>query len=275
MKKIISAIIALSMLVCLMPAAFAAQKGDVNNDGNVTSGDALLVLQYAVGQVKTIDKTRADVNGDGAINSADALIILQICVGLLSSEDISVKDTVALYNKALKTTYYKKALTLKYTSTDTGTISDLTAKKNTPFNDKTSKTLEYQDGINKITKDKVEETNPGFSLDSNGVKSVSVQKNSNGTRTVKIVLKEEKTDIFKLPVYNKQAAMPFVYTDEAISGTTVYTGTTLTLVINSKDEAVSLDIKMPYVCDYTQKVSGSIHSMRDTGTAGYTAEYSF
>lgn len=275
MKKIISLLMALTIILCLMPAVYAAPKGDVNGDGNVTSGDALVVLQYSVGQIKTVDKTKADVNGDGAINSTDALMILQICVGLIPSEDTSVKDTVALYNKALKTTYYKKSLALKYTSTDTGTISDLTAKKNTPFNDKTSKTLEYQDGINKITKSRVEETNPGFSLDSSGVKSASVQKNSNGTRTIKIVLKEEKTSVFDMPVYNKQAAMPFIYTDEALGGTTVYTGTTLTLVINSKDEAVSLDIKMPYVCDYTQKVSGSVHSMRDTGTAGYTAEYTF
>lgn len=260
-----------------MPSAFAALRGDVNGDSKVTSSDALLVLQYAVGQTNKIDKSKADVDSNGLINSGDALIILQICVGLLPSSDIptTAAEIVELYNKALKTTYYKSKLTVKYTDIDSGVIADLTAKKETPFNDKNSRTAECINGINQFTKLKIDESHPGCTLDYRGAKSVSVQQNTNGTRTVKIVLTEEKTDIFKFPVYNKQAAMAFVYTDEVLSGTTTYTGTTLTLVINSKNEAVSLNVKMPYVCEYQKKVSGAVHSMKDTGCTEYSATYTF
>lgn len=61
----------------------SVKKGDVNSDGNINSGDALLVLQSAVGSkvLNTNEKKAADVNGDGSINSADALKILQYAVG--------------------------------------------------------------------------------------------------------------------------------------------------------------------------------------------------
>lgn len=277
MKKFISLVLAAAMILCLAPSAFAALRGDVNGDSKVTSSDALLVLQYAVGQTKTIDKVRADVDSSGTINSGDALIILQICVGLLPSSDAptTAAEIVELYNKALKTTYYKSKLTVKYTDIDSGVIADLTAKKETPYNDKNSRTAECINGIDQLTKLKIDESQPGCTLDPKGVKSASVQQNSDGTRTIKIELNEEKTDIFKLPVYNKQAAMAFVYTDEVLSGTTTYTGTTLTLVVNSKNEAVSLNIKMPYICEYQKKVSGTKHSMKDTGCTEYTATYTF
>lgn len=58
---------------------------DVNDDGSVNSVDALLVLQYAVGDGNIIKTEKqfmnADTNGDNAVNSYDALTILQIAVG--------------------------------------------------------------------------------------------------------------------------------------------------------------------------------------------------
>lgn len=61
---------------------------DVNGDGNVNSADALIVLQYAVGESDMIKTEKqfmnADTNGDNAVNSFDALTILQIAVGMIT-----------------------------------------------------------------------------------------------------------------------------------------------------------------------------------------------
>ena len=50
-------------------------EGDLNHDGSVTSADALIALQMAVGAVHTIDE--ADMNGDCRVTSLDALMIMQ------------------------------------------------------------------------------------------------------------------------------------------------------------------------------------------------------
>jgi len=57
--------------------------GDVNEDGQVTSGDATLVLRHIVGEEidGTFNEVCGDVNGDGEITSADATGILQRIVG--------------------------------------------------------------------------------------------------------------------------------------------------------------------------------------------------
>lgn len=53
-------------------------RGDVNHDGNVTSADAVIALQIAVGR-REYDSA-ADVNGDNKVTSLDALMILQAAV---------------------------------------------------------------------------------------------------------------------------------------------------------------------------------------------------
>lgn len=83
-KKILSVIFAVIIAATCIPFASAAVRGDVDGNGKVNSSDALTVLQYSVGQIKTISKTKADINGDGKINSSDALMILQISVGMIT-----------------------------------------------------------------------------------------------------------------------------------------------------------------------------------------------
>lgn len=63
----------------------AAQKGDINRDGYIDSGDALLALRYAVGLVELSEEQKAvaDVNGDGYIDAGDAIRILRYNAGLI------------------------------------------------------------------------------------------------------------------------------------------------------------------------------------------------
>ena len=59
--------------------------GDVNLDGAINAGDALLVLQHSV-QLVTLDRIpsyAADVNFDSNINASDALLVLQYSVGIV------------------------------------------------------------------------------------------------------------------------------------------------------------------------------------------------
>lgn len=103
MKRIISLLLAAVFAFSVCITAQAAQRGDVNGDGKVNSSDALLVLQYSVGAIKTIDKSAADLNGDKKINSTDALTILQISVGIVS--DAKYKAAFTLKAKIDGKTY--------------------------------------------------------------------------------------------------------------------------------------------------------------------------
>jgi len=56
--------------------------GDVNGDGEVDTSDAVMVLNYYVGNVdETALKGRADVTGEGDIDTSDAVSILNYYVG--------------------------------------------------------------------------------------------------------------------------------------------------------------------------------------------------
>ena len=61
--------------------------GDVNADGVVGFGDAILVLKHAVGLVSLSDAQRisGDVNSDGSTDLGDAILILRFDVGLIAS----------------------------------------------------------------------------------------------------------------------------------------------------------------------------------------------
>lgn len=64
------------------------QCGDVNDDGDVTSVDALLILQLVVGLLDSLPNAdSADVNSNGQIDSVDALVVLQLLVGLVDTLD--------------------------------------------------------------------------------------------------------------------------------------------------------------------------------------------
>ncbi|MEW6751506.1 MAG: dockerin type I domain-containing protein [Candidatus Latescibacterota bacterium] len=58
--------------------------GDVDGDGEVTSGDAVLVLRFVAGlQVPTAEqRVPADIDGDGTVSAGDAVLVLRRAAGL-------------------------------------------------------------------------------------------------------------------------------------------------------------------------------------------------
>jgi cobaltochelatase CobN len=58
-------------------------EGDLNHDLVVTTADAVIALQMAVGAVPAIDE--ADMNGDGVVTSLDALMILQVAADSINA----------------------------------------------------------------------------------------------------------------------------------------------------------------------------------------------
>lgn len=58
--------------------------GDVDNDGSITSADALMILRSSLGLLDFSDNERkaADCDGDGDIASADALFVLRKSLGM-------------------------------------------------------------------------------------------------------------------------------------------------------------------------------------------------
>ena len=76
-------------------SAAACELGDVNQDGEVTPGDATLTQQYIVGDdPENFNPACADMNDDGAITSADVTLILQKIVG--GDQASVVRPSVAL-----------------------------------------------------------------------------------------------------------------------------------------------------------------------------------
>lgn len=89
MKRFLSIILAIAMVVCLsgVTGAQGYSRGDVDRSGAVDSADAALILRYVVG-IATFDaqqKTLGDINNSDEPDSADAASILRYVVGLQPS----------------------------------------------------------------------------------------------------------------------------------------------------------------------------------------------
>lgn len=87
-KRLLSILLAAAMLLPVLfvisASAASVMRGDVDDDGKISSADARLALRGSVGlEELTIGFiTRADVNADGTVESADARTILRASVGL-------------------------------------------------------------------------------------------------------------------------------------------------------------------------------------------------
>ncbi len=80
--SILLAVVTLVLSVSIVNV-FAAAKGDVNGDGDVTVSDAMIVFNYIAGKntLTEEEEKRADVNGDGEINVADAMKVYNLLLG--------------------------------------------------------------------------------------------------------------------------------------------------------------------------------------------------
>lgn len=119
--KIISVILAVVLVIMAVPfTSFAATKGDVDGNGEISAVDARLILQVVAGLKKEADLKNAagaDVDGKSGITAVDARIVLQIVAGLVDaptepekpSGELTKADYAALFNaesaKAAKGAY--------------------------------------------------------------------------------------------------------------------------------------------------------------------------
>ena len=56
--------------------------GDVNNDGQLTTADALAIMRYVLGIAELENPEVADVNNDGNVDMADALLVMRYAMGI-------------------------------------------------------------------------------------------------------------------------------------------------------------------------------------------------
>lgn len=94
MRKMTMVFCVLVLSVIAGAPVFAAQCGDVNNDGTINILDALMLARSYVGVLpETFSVYVADVNGDGQVNIIDALRIVQYYIGLPVTLDCPVQPS--------------------------------------------------------------------------------------------------------------------------------------------------------------------------------------
>lgn len=94
MKKMLSLLLAVTMLFAVIVPVFAAEKGDVDGDGGITASDARITLRMAVGLDAVTDELKllADYDENGTVDASDARIILRLSVGLSVEEEPEVPE---------------------------------------------------------------------------------------------------------------------------------------------------------------------------------------
>jgi hypothetical protein len=84
MKKTITALVIMTMILILGVTALAANGtvvyGDANGDGEVSNVDIILIARYVVGITDNIDVDTADINGDGEVTNTDLISVARYTV---------------------------------------------------------------------------------------------------------------------------------------------------------------------------------------------------
>lgn len=266
--------------------------GDVNDDGAVNSSDALLLLNYTVGnEVKKINLDKADVNGDGSINSADALQILRISVGLIDPTEIKPEEKTPVdYDKEETIKYYNDALKKAYAS------ENVTINKKTDVKVKIDKLTAFRDLANTLVEKyavpteatetfksepaKAEKFLVPTALEADGAKDAKVEATENGYK-VTITLVSETVDYKTAPKYNTQASLPLTGIAEIAAQNNVtvksssfnYAGTVLTAEIDKDGNILSLNHTMPL--QLAAKVKYGIVNVEGSGSGKYTLDATF
>lgn len=98
MKRIFSFVLVFAICISfikLSPTVKAAELGDVNLDGEVTTADATLALKIAAKQLKptTSQKKWADYDGDSIISTADVRLILYAAGGIAVDFETQLRES--------------------------------------------------------------------------------------------------------------------------------------------------------------------------------------
>lgn len=286
--------VAAAVAVAASASAFsmaAEYYGDVNDDGVVNSADALILLNYTVGNnTKEFNLVKADINGDGNINSADALQILKVSVGLVEPTEIKPAEKAPVdYNKEEAIKYYNDALKKAYAS------ENVTINKKTDVKVKIDKLTAFRDLANSLIDKyavpteatetfksepaKAEKFLVPTALEADGAKDAKVEATENGYK-VTITLVSETVDYKTAPKYNTQASLPLTGIEKLAkeNGVTVksssfnYSGTVLTAEIDKDGNILTLNHTMPL--NLSAKVKYGI-SIEGSGSGQYTLDATF
>src|SRR3989449_4326721 len=137
----------LTLVVAAQPllatAVAAVPCGDVNGDGVVNIGDALVVAQFDVGLrhcgvVPFIHPEVCDVNGDGACNIGDALRMAQCDVGLISCAFTCGAFTCPSTTSTTTNTATTTSTTTSTTTTTSTSTTSLVLLSTDPYTNPTS-----------------------------------------------------------------------------------------------------------------------------------------
>lgn len=295
-EKILSAGLAAGVIAsAFVPVAFAQTRflGDVDNDGAVTTNDALMMLQSIVNEkTDELELQIADMDKDGKVTSNDALQALQTVVGILQPVEIkeeeelpqTKEEIVALYNEVLTNTYASEKVTItKSENTELvfdnlspsfikSTVNDI-IKKNLK-NTTETKTIENSPQT-------AEEFLVPTKLEAGGAATSTIESTANGYK-IKIVLVKEKVDYKTAPKYNSQASKPVSGIAEIVAeaGATInsmnfeYTGTVITAEFNSDKQLLSLAHEMPLKFDADCKLGVNVKG-NGSGVYNLTAEFTY
>lgn len=164
MKKIISVILAVGILMCTLTAnVFAAsedeltsaqksmlklKRADADGDGTYTTSDASLILKAAAGIVENSDSEQYDFDCDGTVSVADAQQVLKIASGIDTVLDEA--EALELFNRSVNSV---KSVRPGFEKTSTVVCPSIkVTTMNAPISDMNVTDLEFNLYIDKIVK---------------------------------------------------------------------------------------------------------------------------
>lgn len=118
MKKISIILCIFALLFCMLSPVSGENEflyGDMNADGKITTSDALVSLQKAVGKIELSSEQErvGDVDADGGVTTRDALLILQRAVRLIVHFPIQAQGEIEVYKPKAGGVWYPRMYTLK------------------------------------------------------------------------------------------------------------------------------------------------------------------
>ncbi len=93
MRKVFPVLLSLFLFIILLSTTVLSEQGDVNNDGEITTDDVMILLEMAAG--KQTQNLSFDMNMDGMITSIDAYQVLE----QINTTDSLVEELTAVVDR--------------------------------------------------------------------------------------------------------------------------------------------------------------------------------